>query len=51
MGPGGDIDYATALDNAVDQFRTGINQLNKMLADAGLSVLENDRLISGDARH
>ena len=46
MSLGGDIDYATALDNAVDQFKTGIAQLNKMLADAGLSVVENDRLIA-----
>ena len=46
MSLGGDIDYATALDNAVDQFKTVIGQLNKMLADAGLSVLENDRVIA-----
>ena len=36
MSLGGDIDYATALDNAVDQITTGINQLNKMLADPQL---------------
>ena len=50
MSLGGDIDYATTVDNAVDQFATGLDQLIKVLADASLSTLDQDAADCGDAR-
>ena len=35
MSLGGDIDYATTLGNAVNQFVTGLDHLIKTLADPG----------------
>ena len=45
MSLGGDVDYATTLENAADQFATGLNHLVKVLADPGLSTLDQDRFI------
>ena len=45
MSLGGDIDYATTLDNAVDQFSDGLDHLLKVLADPSLSTLDQDRFI------
>ena len=45
MSLGGDIDYATTLENAADQFATGLDQLVKVLADPSLSTLDQDRFI------
>jgi Domain of unknown function (DUF222)/HNH endonuclease len=45
MSLGGGIDYATTLENAADQFTTGLNQLLKVLADPSLSTLDQDRFI------
>ena len=42
---GGDIDYATTLDNAADQFAAGLNHLVKVLADPSLSTLDQARFI------
>jgi hypothetical protein len=46
MIPGGEIDYATTLGNAVDQFATGLDQLIKVLADDSLSTLDQDQFIA-----
>ena len=45
MSLGGDVDYATTLENAADQFATGLNHLVKVLADPSLSTLDQDRFI------
>jgi len=42
---GGDIDYATAVDAAVDQFATSVDQLVKVVADGGWSGVDNAQLI------
>ena len=46
MSLGGDIDYATTLDNAAGQFATGLNHLIKVLTDPSLNTLDQDRFIS-----
>src|ERR1044072_1082407 len=45
MNLGGEVDYATTLENAADQFLTGLNDLLKVLADPSLSTLDQDRFI------
>ena len=45
MSLGGDIDYATTVDNALAQYKTGLDQLIKVFADPGLSTLDQDRFI------
>ena len=45
MSLGGDIDYATSVGNAVDQFLTGLDHLVKVLADPSLSTLDQARFI------
>src|SRR5688500_1308917 len=45
MIPGGDIDYATTVDNALAQYATGLDQLIKVLADDSLSTLDQARFI------
>ena len=46
MSLGGDIDYATAVDNALDQITTGIDHLLKAFAEGALSSFDNAKLIS-----
>ena len=50
MSFGGDIDYATAVDNALDQITMGIDHLNKAFADAVLWQLRQCEVDFGDAR-
>ena len=45
MIPGGEIDYATTLGNAVDQLATGLDHVLKALADDSLSTLDQARFI------
>jgi hypothetical protein len=45
MSLGGDVDYATTLDNALTQYATGLDQLIKVLANPSLSTLDQDRFI------
>ena len=45
MSLGGDIDYATTVDNALAQYKTILDQLIKVFADPGLSTLDQDRFI------
>ena len=46
MGLGGDVDYATTLGNAVNQFVTGLDHLIKTLADPGPDALDNTQFIT-----
>ena len=46
MSLGGDIDYATTVDNAAGSIRTGLDQLIKVLADPELEHLDQDRFIA-----
>ena len=45
MSIGGDIDYATTLENAADQYATVLKHLVKVLTDPSLSTLDQDRFI------
>ena len=45
MNLGGDIDYATTVDNALAQYKTILDQLIKVFADPSLSTLDQDRFI------
>ena len=46
MTSGGDIDTATAVDNAIEQFAVSVDHLVKVLADGGLNGSDDARLIS-----
>src|SRR6187431_2268881 len=45
MSLGGDIDYATTVDNALAHYAAGLDQVIKVLADPSLSTLDQDRFI------
>jgi hypothetical protein len=45
MGLGGDIDYATTLDNALAHYAAGLDRVIKVLADPSLSTIDQDRFI------
>src|SRR5687768_10696778 len=50
MSLGGEIDYATTLGHALDQLAEGVDHVNKTLAEAGLTGLDNAELISAMQR-
>src|SRR5687768_15941616 len=46
MIPGGEVDYATTLGIAVNQFVTGLDHLIKTLADPAPDALDNTQFIT-----
>ena len=46
MSFGGEIDYATTVNNALAQYATWLNQLIKVLTDDALSSLDDVKFIS-----